>query len=177
MSNEMLIEMYRQTNDNRYIDELYRKNEKMLWKIAHEFRCEIDELYIGFMESVARYKQGKAKFTTLMYICCKNSILCSRRKKRIECESLSKQTTDELTLADMIESDFDLESEFANKEFIASCLGLLNEQEKAVIKHYFWGDMTYDEIALKMGLHKNTINRTFHRAINKIKGAYYNGKI
>ena len=175
MKNEELIALYRKSGNKQYLDELYNQNEKLLWRIANEFKCDLDETYMGFMEAVNRYNEEKGKFSTLVYICCKNDILCGRRKKRIVCDSLEKPTTDELTLGDMIEDNFDLEEELTKKDIIKYYMKNLTQEEKAIVILYYVQDMKQKEIAEYLEMSQRQVQSRLTKAINKMKGVAYNG--
>lgn len=175
MKNEELIALYRKTGNKEYLDTLYNQNEKLLWRIVNEFNCELDETYLGFMEAVNRYDETKGKFTTLVYICCKNDILCGRRKKRIKAESLEKPTTEELTLGDMIEDSFDLEEDLCKKDMIKHYMKNLTQEEKAIVILYYVQDMKQKEIAEYLEMSVRQVQSRLTKAINKMKGVAYNG--
>lgn len=175
MKNEELIALYRASGDKKYIDELYTKNEKLLYRVANDFKCDIDETYLGFMEAVNRYDDTKGKFTTLVYICCKNDILCNRRKKRIKAESLEAPTTDNLTIGEMIEDSFDFEEDLCNKDMIKHYMKNLTQEEKAIVVLYYMQDMTQKEIAKYLEMSVRKVQSRLTKAINKMKGVAYNG--
>ena len=175
MKNEELIKLYRETGNNQYIDELYTKNEKLLYRIVNDFKCEIDETYLGFMEAVNNYDETRGKFTTYCYMCCKNDILCGRRKKRIQAESLEKQTTDNLTIGELIEDTFDMEEELIKRDTIKQYMKNLTKEEEAIINLYFRKDMTHKEIAQYLEMSVRQVQSRFTKAINKMKGVAYNG--
>lgn len=170
MKNEEYLRRYKESKDKAYLDLLYYNVEKMLWKIAHEYNCDIDEMYLGFMKAVNSYDESKGKFTSYCYACCKNSVLMERRKKHLQCDSLDLPYADGLKLEDMIEDSFDFAKDYENKELVKQAMSFLNDKEKYVVKAYYIDGRKQEEIAQELGCMQNNISRILTKALNKMKG-------
>ena len=175
MTNEQYVKRYRESGDNAYLNLLYYNVEKMLYKISNEYRCDIDELYLGFMKAVKDFDETRGKFITFLYNVCKNEILQDRRKKRVETCSVDKEIGDEITIADVLESDFDLEQVMTNKLFWQECEKHLTETEREILHKYYRQDKTFKVIANEMGMTPRMIQSRHERMLNRLKGVFLNG--
>lgn len=172
MTNEQLLREYRRTKNDDLLGTLYEKNEKLLWRIAHEYNVDIDETYLGFMKAIQKFDETKGNFTTLVYTCCRNEILMARRKRQVDTISLEEKTTDNLTIGDIIEDTHDLMQDIENKQLIENFMGVLTEEEKEIIQHYYFDDFTLEKIGVIMGLSFRQVQAKHKKALAKMEKAY-----
>ena len=57
----------------------------------------------------------------------------------------------------------------ARKEFVKNLLGNVNEKERMILIHYYFDDMSYEEIAEKLDMGLSTMKVTLMRAKEKLK--------
>lgn len=173
MKNEEYIRRYKETQDKAYLQLLYFNVEKMLWKIKYEFNCDIDETYLGFMKAVKDYDETRGKFITFLYNVVKNEILQARRKKQLKTISIETPTTEDLTIGETLESDFDIEEMLSNKSTIEALMKHLTSTEKEIIRMYYYEDMTLNQIAIRLDMSQRQVQSRYQKAINKMKGVAY----
>ena len=169
MNNEQILREYRRTQNDDLLGTLYEKNEKLLWRIAHEYNCDIDETYLGFMKAIQKFDETKGNFTTLVYTCCRNEILMARRKRQVDTISLEEKTTDNLTIGDTIEDTHDFTKDFECKTFTEDLQECLTEEEREIIQHYYFDDFTLNRIGEIMGLSFRQVQAKHKKALAKMR--------
>lgn len=175
MTNEQLIAEFRKTGDRSYLDALYLQTEKFMYKISNTFRCEIDDLYMCFMNAVRDFDESKGKFLTLLGVNCKNAILMERRKKKLNVVSLETPVTEDLTMEDTIEDGKDFLQDLANRDLVDRALGSLGWAYRQVVICYYFRDMKQGDIAKKFHTTQTQISRILAKALAIMKGVVGNG--
>lgn len=93
-----------------------------------------------------------------------------KRKKKLETTTLDKEIGDEITIEDTIASDYDLEQEMNNKLLAEHYLSKLSLEERTIVKLYYFNDLTFKQIASKLGLSARQVQSRHEKAMNKLRG-------
>lgn len=172
MNNEQLIKEYRQTRNEQYATELFNKNEKILWEIAHKYNCDIDLCYMGFSKALNNFDETRGKFTTILYLTCENECKMYLRKKRVSTISIETKTDDNLTIADTLADDYDLVESAMSSDNFSAIIGLLSARQQEIMLMRFKEDLSVRQIAQILGLSNQSVANTINKAIRILRGNY-----
>lgn len=179
--NRELITLYRETDDNEYREEFFRKNQRLAPYIAHRYTntgIDIDDLIslasFGMMKAFDTFNlETDTRFVTYSATCMNNEILMAIRKKKRENNPVSMDesiamddTGSELTLADRLVSptsgDFEaLSTRSAINYLLEQIRGELKEREQIILDNMLLGEekLKQREMAEKFGITQSYVAR------------------
>lgn len=148
--------------------------------LRYEYEDYFEIGLIGLVKGVKSFDPSKGVTgSTYFYRCIQNEIYQYGRKIKRTLKTISidcKISVDDLSIADTIKSEIDIEEEIIKKEqyeIIIKNINALNDREKFIILHYY-GIGTNEELKEKelskvLGISQAQVNRTKNRAIRKLK--------
>lgn len=152
---------------------------KLAWDYSKKFysKIELEDLqsvcFIGLTKAAKEYDASKNfEFSTFAYAVMKNEVLRYIQKNLNKSTvSLSHQLTEDLTLEDTLQSDFDLE-DVANTNLkiskLYSFIDELNVQEQNILKYTLKG-LNIQQIAKILGIPVSTARTIYKKSINKLR--------
>jgi len=172
------------------MDELIIENEKLIYHVLKQLKMYHlkDDYYdigmIGLVKATKYFSQDKAKFTTYACRCIRNEILIELRKqtsckRKAEIISLNKVVfngeDNEITLADMISSEENIENDLIKEEQLTKLYEMINNLEykdREIIKDYYGLERTKKNqtyIADKYKLSQAQVSRKINKLINEMR--------
>ena len=128
------------------------------------------------------YDPGKGvKFSSLATVYIRNRILTEikemntdKRKANYNTVSLDKgvKHDSDLTIGDLVDDKFNMEKHMIKKEemeAVFKAIDTLDNNEKKLLKYYIFDEMTYAEIAKKLGMNAGWIYEKIKRILRKLK--------
>ena len=171
-------------------DELIVNNLGLVYVILKQLNlyhmCDMyyDVGVIGLVKAANAYDPSKGyKFSAIASTCIRNEILYYIRRENMSCRKgyYSKVSLDaiidssdgNLTLIDLIPSDFDMEEHVIlneQKELLRKALLKLSKDEQKLLKLYYGRDnMSQIDIAKKLNTSQAQVSRQIKRIIEKLK--------
>ncbi|MBE6143978.1 MAG: sigma-70 family RNA polymerase sigma factor [Firmicutes bacterium] len=161
---------------------------KTFYNVTNEFpTMDSDDLFsigtFGLTKAVETFDISKGiKFATYASRVITNEILMALRKVKNSKNNISLDQSvnvdkegNELSYADLLSSDEDIEENYLKKELISEIrksLDILKDREREIIELYygFKGErFTENQIAKKLGLSQSYVSRINHKTVEKIK--------
>ena len=105
------------------------------------------------------------KFSTYLFEVAKNAAISHLRKHKatISLEDIDEISTDE--------SIYERVSNGERREMIERALSGLSHKYQQVIRHYYFDDLSYEQISRKLGLPMNTVRTHLARAKAQLKAS------
>lgn len=164
-------------------EELVLNNLPLVSLIIKKYHLSYDEWYdlgiIGLVKGAKAFDSSKGyKPSSYLTRCITNEIFLQMRKERRLPKnpiSIETVTVDDLTIADMVKDNFNLEDEVIKRnqfERIKEALKILNEKEFIVFTGMYGIGTNYSnqkELAKKLNISQGYVSRLNERAKNKIK--------
>lgn len=146
-------------------------------------RNGIDEYFdvgmIGLTKGLQTYTESKGAISTYLVNCIKNEILMEMRNQKTVKRnngakpiSINTPTADNLTIEDIIKSNFDmLEYEIKNERIkeLGIAINTLKPVEKRVIIDIYFNNKKQLEIAKELGFRQSYVSRIKTKAIRKLR--------
>lgn len=143
----------------------------------------IDEYFdvgmLGLVKGLKTYTESKGAVSTYLVKCIRNEILMEMRNQKavkknngVKPISINTPTTDNLTIEDTIESDFDMLESIIKKERIKElgiAINSLKPIEKRVIIDIYFNNKKQKEIQEEIGAKQSYVSKVKTRAINKLR--------
>lgn len=168
-------------------NEFIMENINIAYRIANDFykKCnliEYDDLIqiclLGLTKAARTYKSEKSSFTTYAYNVIRNEIAMELRRinkgKNIYSLEEILPNTDNITIEDVLKSDYDIEEEFINKEereLLYKYIGELNGRERKILSLYLNG-CNQTQISKELNMSQANISRILRKAIRKLRCKY-----
>lgn len=163
-------------------DELIEKNIRLVYRVVNLHFKGNPDLYdvgmIGLVKGAKRCDPTKITETSYLCKCIKNEILNYLRNESRKIQTISLETmySDELTLNDVIRSDFDMDDYIEEKEDINTLyenIDKLTDVEKFIIcSRYQLRGFKFrlqQEIADMLGIKQPNVSVIEKRAIKKLR--------
>lgn len=129
---------------------------------------------LGLIKAIDNYDKEKGyAFSTYALKCVDNEILQAVRKNRcLNHISLEDIICEDLSYADVISDNINIEEEYLYSEIIFNIKDIvnkLNERDKNIYKLYFTSLLSQKEIANKMNLSQGYISRRINVIVNLVE--------
>lgn len=134
---------------------------------------------LGLTKGLQTYTESKGSLPTYLVKCIRNEILMEmknqkavKRNNGVKPISINTPTTDNLTIEDIIKSDFDMLESIIKKERMKEldvAINTLKPIEKRVIIDIYFNNKKQKEIQEEIGVERSHISRIKTRAINKLR--------
>lgn len=134
---------------------------------------------LGLVKGLKTYTKSKGAVSTYLVKCIRNEIVIELRNQKagkrnngVKPISINTLTTDNLTIEDTIESDFDMLESIIKKERIKElgiAINSLKPIEKRVIIDIYFNNKKQLEIAKEIGAKQSYVSKVRTRAINKLR--------
>lgn len=134
---------------------------------------------LGLTKGLQTYAESKGAISTYLVKCIRNEIVMELRNQKagkrnngVKPISINTPTTDNLTIEDTIESDFDMLESIIKKERIKElgiAINTLKPIEKCVVIDIYFNNKTQLEIAEEIGVRQSYVSKVKTRAINKLR--------
>lgn len=142
---------------------LYKKYEAMLYKFVHQYKADIGDMCIAFMEAIKKYDNTRGMaFASFLFQTLKQKIWQIRRGNN----AIKRQSNN--MIAD-IEID---EVRTTPKEYtgVMDSLKILDKDERMLLKlHIFYG-FSQSDIATRYNCSQVHISRKLKKIYNKLRG-------
>lgn len=126
------------------------------------------DIFVKAYRSLADFR-GASKFSTWLYTIVNTTCITFLRKKRLETHSLDNEkvfeaadSQDSGMRANMIEQKSKI-------TMVNKAIGLLSEDDAAIITLFYKAEQTLEEIAQVLGIEPNTAKVRLHRARARLK--------
>lgn len=148
---------------------------KSLTKNSDEGCDLFQETFIKFYNHIQENKEVR-NISSLLFTIAKNLFLNDEKRKNIDRERIKRTQIESNFMVDNDDLDFE---EFKNEESIIleKSLNELNENQKKAVILYYYGNLSYNEIAEALGTDKMNVCSYLHRARLKLKESLSKQKI
>lgn len=183
LTNDEFIKLFKEyKNGNKSLEnKLVEHNIKLVLEVIKKFRYhDEDELImeglIGLLNAIRTFDMSlNYKFGGYAYICISNSINAFLSKKdRLSTVSLEEKLSEDLTFADILVSDINIENDYLKNDIYTSMLKTLNLEELKIFKMYFIEELTMKKIAEILNMHPSTVSKRIDELTIKLKQTYKN---
>lgn len=177
LSDEDIIQGYRESADSRYFDVLYtRYSDKVYAKCVSMLKDEgmaedaVQDIFMKILVSISKFK-GNSKFSTWLYSITYNFCIDKIRRKRKD-RSLV-QDVDDLSNLEGVSDDVDdnelLEASVRQMKII---LEKLKAADKAVLLMKYQDELSIKDMTLILDMSESAIKMKIKRAKEKFKKEY-----
>lgn len=177
MSDEEIIDKYRENANTRYFDVLYtRYSDKVYAKcvsmLKDEGRAEdaVQDIFMKILVSISKFK-GNSKFSTWLYSITYNFCIDKIRRKRKE-RSLVQEVDDLSNLegvTDDVDDDELLEASVKQMKII---LERLKAADKAVLLMKYQDELSIKDMTLVLDMSESAVKMKIKRAKEKFRKEY-----
>ena len=147
------------------------------WMNMHDFEDLVSDCFLGLVKAGLNYKDNFGlSFSTYAYICMKNEILISVRKKKqqddkifnLEMYDKNGEAIDDVFDV-LLNSTENLEEKMIDILLLAEALQVLTDIERKIIVMYYYQGLKISHIAKIFGFTESYISKIHSRAIKKLK--------
>ncbi len=177
MSDEEIIDKYRENANTRYFDVLYtRYSDKVYAKcvsmLKDEGRAEdaVQDIFMKILVSISKFK-GNSKFSTWLYSITYNFCIDKIRRKRKE-RSLVQEVDDLSNLEGVTDDVDDNELLEASVKQMKIILERLKAADKAVLLMKYQDELSIKDMTLVLDMSESAVKMKIKRAKEKFRREY-----
>ena len=166
-SDEELVRRFRENRDNRLFDELMRRHQDRVFRLAvsilgprlvSEAEDVVQEAFVRVHYSINRFR-GDANFGSWVYRIAYNVALDMKAKLRYRSQHSANNLVQDVAIST---ASGNRDSE--QREILEMCIGKLPEDYQSVIRLHYWLGRSVAECAELLGVPVNTVKSYMHRA-------------
>jgi len=139
------------------------------YRVLHRETAEdlTSDVFYKALAFEATYDEKKASYKTWLLTIARNVVANHYRDKK---DGFPLDDFESLAADGNFEDDYEKKEEFRR---LHELLKTLPERKRVVIALRFWGDMTYKEIALRVGLHEKSVSSMMSRLMTKLNKLWH----
>ena len=152
--------------DRNIFEEFYPKIYNYIYyRVLHRETAEdlTSDVFYKALAFAASFDKRKASYKTWLFTIAHNIVANHYRSGK---NVMSLDDFDTLAAENGIEEDFDTSEDFRQ---LHKLLKTLPEREREVIALRFWGELTYKEIATRIGMREKSVSSMMSRLIKKLE--------
>ncbi len=163
-------------------EEVYKRYERYLHKECKTYseNIEYEDVFqiasIGLYKAYKTYNNIDVNLLTYASIVIKNEILMNIRnnKKKVKTVSINSigywdKEYDSPIEWNSPDISVDIEEEVGDKVFIKETISSLNDEEKELIREYFFRNKKQDDLARELNISQTYLSKKIRRVISKIR--------
>ena len=134
------------------------------YRVLHRETAEdlTSDVFYRALAFAASFDERKASYKTWIFTIAHNVVANHYRSNK---NLLAPDAFDTLAAGNGIEDDFETSEDFRR---LYKLLETLPEKEREVIALRFWGELTYKEIATRIGMREKSVSSMMSRLIKKL---------
>lgn len=169
-SDEELIQAYKESENNKYIGELYKRYQHLVMGIALKYlnnKNDAADITMDVFEIVLKKITNRdiANFKGWLYIITKNHIFSKFRNKMLNSVEF-KNDLMENEVIDTLYYDYEMDSTF---EQLEKAMNTLNNQQRICVQEFYLKDKSYKDIAEEMSLDLNAVKSFIQNGKRNLK--------
>ena len=147
-------------------EEYYQKIYNYIYyRVLHRETAEdlTSDVFYRALAYAASFDERKASYKTWLFTIAHNIVINHYRSNK---NLLAPDDYDALPAENSIEDDFEKSEDFRR---LHNLLKTLPEREREVIALRFWGELTYKEIATRIGMREKSVSSMMSRLMKKLE--------
>ena len=149
----------------QYYDEIYR----YIYKQTSDEHTAMDltqNIFVSMLKSISVYDRRKSTFRTWLYRIATNKTIDYFRSRRIESTHICHIEGMEIPYEDMFFSQ--IETKFLLSQ-VQEYVNLLDVTQQHIFRLKFFGEYTFEQIAVCMSLPESTVKSKYYRLLKSLK--------
>jgi len=177
LTDEEIVDLIRETNDEKYISILYGRFSNKIYRRAISFVKEANlaqdlthDVFMKILLNIGSFK-GKSKFSTWVYSITYNyciDYLRKRQKERIKANNYSNETSD---LEEEDAEEFESLREM-KVERLMELMEMVTDHDKMILLMKYQDNMSIKDIQGVFEISESAVKMRINRAKGKIKKLY-----
>ncbi len=178
-------------------DEIILENKSLIYKVIKDLHCRIrddeeeDEYFfiglMGLIKAIDKYDKTRSSKSTFYYTCIKNEITSyfgvrthKKRNNGLREISLNTIINEETELIDLIPDNKRFEEDVMTKDEVKYLLSKLKDRRYKQLLIEYYGintkPLNMSQLADKYGLKRQSVHKSIHRTLDKLRKIYKENK-
>ncbi len=173
MTDEALLQLWHQDKD-RALEVLVRTYQKPLYHFlrhilhTHEDTDDVlQEVFIKLWKKLGTFK-GQSRLSTFIYQVAYNEAISYLRKQKLRYKLTHPFSDFESWYLERIQDEPTIDAEGAYRALLKH-VALLPPRQKAVFSLRYFDNLSFKEIAQRLGMAESTARATYHQVVQKLK--------